>query len=308
MINKMNLFHEGDNDFVMTITQIMIFVRVAETLNFTQAAQELHMTQPAVSHAIASIENELDVQLLLRDRKKGVLLTDVGQRVVREFRSILQSMNRVEQQVAAEKGLEVGTITVGAFPSASAYFLPPIIHEIQQNYPKLIFDLHEGSTNEVKEWVHSRRLDAGIILLPDPLVDAIPLYADHMVLLLPDGHPLQKQPQITIRHLHEQDMILCKGGHEVAIMEAFDQEKSQLKIRFTTHNVSTLVHMVRQGLGIGIVSDLALSMFPHELVVKPVYPVIQRQIGIAVPSLEQASLATRLFIKTAQELFATEPV
>lgn len=54
----------------MTITQIMIFVRVAETLSFTQTAHELHMTQPAVSHAIASIENELDVQLLLRDRKK----------------------------------------------------------------------------------------------------------------------------------------------------------------------------------------------------------------------------------------------
>ncbi len=292
----------------MTITQIMIFVRVAETLNFTQAAQELHMTQPAVSHAIASIENELDVKLLLRDRKKGVLLTDIGQRVVREFRSILQSMNRVEQHVAAEKGLDIGTITVGAFPSASAYFLPPIIHRIQQQYPNLVFDLHEGSTNEVKEWVHSRRIDAGLILLPDPLVETIPLYSDQMVLLLPEQHPLQSQEQITIRHLHGQDMILCKGGHEVAILDAFEREKSHLHIRFTTHNVSTLVQMVRQGLGIGIVSDLALSMFPHELTVKHVYPIIHRQIGIATLSMEQASLATRLFIRTAQELFLPEPI
>lgn len=66
----MNVFNKGDNFSLMTITQIMIFVRVAETLSFTQTAHELHMTQPAVSHAIASIENELDVQLLLRDRKK----------------------------------------------------------------------------------------------------------------------------------------------------------------------------------------------------------------------------------------------
>ncbi|MFD1886488.1 LysR family transcriptional regulator [Paenibacillus wenxiniae] len=290
----------------MTITQILIFVRVAETLNFTQAAQELHMTQPAVSHAIASIENELDVKLLLRDRKKGVLLTDIGQRVVREFRSILQSMNRVEQQVAAEKGLDIGTITVGAFPSASAYFLPPVIQQIQQQYPNLVFDLHEGSTNDVKEWVHSRRIDAGIILLPDPLVETLPLYSDQMVLLLPNQHPLQQQEQITIRHLHGQDMILCKGGHEVAILDAFEREKSELHIRFTTHNVSTLVQMVRQGLGIGIVSDLALSMFPHELTVTPVYPIIHRQIGIAAPSIEQASLATKLFIRTAQELFVPE--
>ena len=306
MINKMNLSNKGDNFIVMTITQIMVFVHVAETLNFTQAAQELHMTQPAVSHAIASIENELDVQLLLRDRKKGVLLTEVGQRVLLEFRSILQSMQKVQQQVAAEKGLDIGTITIGAFPSASAYFLPPIIHQIRQNYPNLVFDLQEGSTNEVRDWVHSRQIEAGLILLPDPLVDTIPLYSDQMIVLLPDGHPLHAQKHISIRHLDGQDMILCKGGHEVAIMEAFQREKSQLHINFTTHNISTLVNMVRQGLGIGIVSELALSMFPHELTVREVSPQITRQIGIAVPSVNNASLAVQLFIRTAKELFAAE--
>ncbi|WP_046215775.1 LysR family transcriptional regulator [Paenibacillus wulumuqiensis] len=290
----------------MTITQIMVFVRVAETLNFTQAAQEMHMTQPAVSHAIASIENELDAQLLLRDRKKGVLLTELGQRVLLEFRSILQSMQKVQQQVAAEKGLDIGTVTIGAFPSASAYFLPPIIHQIRQNYPNLVFDLQEGSTNEVREWVHSRQIEAGIILLPDPLVDTIPLYSDQMIVLLPEQHPLQSQERISIRHLDGQDVILCKGGHEVAIMEAFQREKSHLQIKFTTHNVSTLVNMVRQGLGIGIVSELALSMFPHELTVKEVSPQITRQIGIAVPSLGNASLAVQLFVRTAKELFTEE--
>ncbi|AOK89706.1 LysR family transcriptional regulator [Paenibacillus sp. S33] len=287
----------------MTITQIMIFVRVAETLNFTQTAHELHMTQPAVSHAIASIENELDVQLLLRDRKKGVLLTDIGHKVLLQFRMMLQSMEKVQQQVAAEKGLDVGTITIGAFPSASAYFLPPIIHHIRQHYPNLVFDLHEGSTNEVKEWVHTREIEAGIILLPDPQVDVIPLCQDDMVILLPDGHPLQSHNKIAIRDLNQQDMIFCKGGHEVAIMEGFEREQSQLQAQFITHNISTLVSMVRQGLGMGIVSSLALSTFPHDLTVKETSPLITRQIGIAVPSLHNASLAVQLFVRTAQELF-----
>lgn len=304
----MNVLHKGDNNIVMTITQIIIFVRVAETLSFTQAAQELHMTQPAVSHAIASIENELDTQLLLRDRKKGVFLTETGQQVLIQFRTILQSMEKVHQQVAAVKGLDIGTISVGAFPSASAYFLPPIIQKIKQNYPNLIFDLHEGPANDVKEWVHHRQIEAGIVLLPAPELDVIPLCENDMVLLLPEHHPLQKQSTITIRHLDGEDTILCKGGHETAIIEAFERERSQLKITFTTHNVSALINMVRQGLGIGIVSDLALSMHPHDLMVREVTPRITRQIGLAVPSLPHASLAAQLLIKTAQELFVESAV
>ncbi|MCM3781824.1 LysR family transcriptional regulator [Neobacillus mesonae] len=288
----------------MTITQIMIFVRVAETLNFTQTAQDLHMTQPAVSHAIASIENELDAKLLLRDRKRGVLLTDLGRKLLPEFRGMLQYMERIDQQVASEKGLEVGTLTIGAFPSASAHFLPPIIKHIRQQYPNLVFDLHEGSTNEVKEWVHTRKIEAGIILLPDQEVDVVPLYKDHMIIILPEGHPLHHEKYIDIQMLDGQDMILCKGGHEVAILEAFERENTRLNIKFTTHSISTLVNMVRQDLGIGIVSELAISMFPHELTVREVAPKITREIGIAVPSLPQASLAVKMFVRTAEELFA----
>lgn len=304
----MNILHKGDNDIVMTITQIMTFVRVAETLSFTQAAHDLHMTQPAVSHAIASIENELDTLLLLRDRKKGVLLTEIGEQVLVQFRTILHSMEKVQQQVAAVKGLDVGTICVGAFPSASAYFLPPIIQKIKQNYPNLIFDLHEGSANDVKEWVYTRKIEAGIVLLPAPELDVIPLFENDMVILLPDNHPLQQQTNITIQHLHREDMILCKGGHETAIIEAFDKENCDLNITFTTHNVSALINMVRQGLGIGIVSNLALSMHPHHLDMREVTPRITSQIGIAIPSLSQASLAVQLLIKTAQELFLESAV
>jgi DNA-binding transcriptional LysR family regulator len=76
-----------------------------------------------------------------------------------------------------------------------------------------------------------------------------------------------------------------------------------LKAQFITHNISTLVSMVRQGLGMGIVSSLSLSTFPHDLTVKETMPLITREIGIAVPSLPDASLAVQLLVRTAQELF-----
>ncbi len=106
----------------MTITQYMVFAKAMETGSFTKAAQALNMTQPAVSHAISGLESDLGVSLIVRDRRKGIVLTDVGQRVLVQIREILQRIENIEQIAAAEKGLEVGTIRIGTFPSATAHF------------------------------------------------------------------------------------------------------------------------------------------------------------------------------------------
>lgn len=302
-INKMNVLHEGDNDKVMTITQIAVFVKVAESLSFTRAAEELHMTQPAVSHAIAAVESELETRLLLRDRKRGVALTDIGERLLPQFRAMLQRMDQIRQQVAADKGIEVGSVSIGAFPSASAYFLPTVIREMRENYPNLHFELSEGTADEIRRGMHEREYDVGLVLLPAPGLDTVQLAESRMVLLLPDGHRLHSREKVAIRDLANEDLILCRGGHEVAVLNAFEQEGLEPNIRFTTHNVSTMVGMTTQGLGIGIVSEMALSMHPHSLQVRETIPAIVRSIGAAVPSLEEASPAVRLFLETAGRLF-----
>lgn len=287
----------------MTITQIAVFVRVAETLNFTRAAEELHMTQPAVSHAVAAIESELETRLLLRDRKRGVALTGIGEQVLVQFRAILQRMDRIHQQVAAEKGVEVGRVSVGAFPSASAYFLPALIREIRENYPNLHFDLYEGTADEVREGVHERKYDIGLVLLPAPGLETVKLADSRMLLLLPPDHPLRERKSISIQDLGSEDLILCRGGHEVAVLDAFEREAIEARITFTTHNMSTMLGMVAQGLGIGVGSEMALSMHPHTLEVREVTPPIVREIGLAVPSLEEASPAVQLFIRKAVKRF-----
>lgn len=299
----MNVLYKGDNDKVMTITQIAVFVRVAETLSFTRAAEELHMTQPAVSHAIAAIETELETRLLLRDRKRGVALTGIGEQVLLQFRAILQRVDRIHQHVAAEKGIEVGRVSVGAFPSASAYFLPALIREIRDNYPNLHFDLNEGTADEIREGVHERKYDLGLVLLPAPGLETIKLAESRMLLLLPPGHPLHEREHIFVKDLGSEDLILCRGGHEVAVLNVFEREAIEARITFTTHNMSTMVGMVAQGLGIGIGSEMALSMHPHKLKVREVTPPIIRDIGIAVPSLEEASPAVQLFIEKAVKRF-----
>ncbi len=121
----------------MTFTQLEIFSKVVEMGNFTKAAEALNMTQSAVSHAIAGLETELGVVLLIRDRKLGIIVSNFGGRVLEPIRGILNRVAYIEQEAAAEKGIESGTIRVGSFPSAAARLLPKIIGTFEKLHPNI---------------------------------------------------------------------------------------------------------------------------------------------------------------------------
>ncbi|MED4803517.1 LysR family transcriptional regulator [Bacillus atrophaeus] len=289
----------------MTITQLQVFVKIAETGSFTKAGQALNMTQPAVSHAISAIEAELGVKLIIRDRRNGLMLTDTGKNILVHIREVLKGIEKVEQVAAAEKGLELGTIHIGTFPSASAHFMPKLISVFKQKYPKLELILHEGTVDEVREWLQSRIIDAGILLFPARDMEYIPLKKDKMVVVLRDDHPLCSRSGITLNDLDQEPMVVCYGGYESPFIELFKQAGSTLNTAYTVYNVNTSINMIREGLGLAIISELSMSgmPLPEHVVTRDLDPQVFREIQLAVPSLKEASLAAKLFIQTAQELF-----
>ncbi len=168
----------------MTITQLQVLIKTIELGSFTKAARVLNMTQPAVSHAISSIESELGVTILIRDKRQGLLVTDVGNRILVHIREILNGVEKIEQEVAMEKGHEVGTIRIGSFPSASAHFLPKMINHFKEKYPSLEVVLCEGTIKEVEDWLISRVVDIGIVILPNKEMEIVPLTKGKMVAIL----------------------------------------------------------------------------------------------------------------------------
>ena len=88
---------------------------------------------------------------------------------------ILNGVEKIEQEVAMEKGHEVGTIRIGSFPSASAHFLPKMINLFKEKYPKLEVVLCEGTIKEVEDWLVSRVIDIGIVILPNKDMEIVPL-------------------------------------------------------------------------------------------------------------------------------------
>ena len=299
----MNVFYKEHKYLVMTITQLQVFVKTVEMGSFTKAGQALNMTQPAVSHAILSIESELGVTLFIRDRRKGLILTDVGKRIIVHIREILIGIEKIEQEVAVEKGLEVGTIRIGSFPSASAHFLPKIIRVFREKYPKLELVLHEGTLEEVNEWLLTRVIDVGIIILPSEEMDTLSLAKDQMVVVLRDDHPLYIKPSISIKDLENEPLIVFKGGYESPIIDMFHQAKARLRKEFTVSNVSTALNMVQEGLGLTILAEMSFSTLPPNVKVRNLNPQVWREIALAVPSLKETSFAVQVFIQMVREVF-----
>lgn len=289
----------------MTITQLRVFVQIAETGSFTKAGQALNMTQPAVSHAISALESELGIKLIIRERRNGVRLTDTGGKILVHIREVLKGIEKAEQLVAAERGLEQGTIHIGTFPAASAYFIPKLISVFKKRYPKLELVLHEGTADEVKEWLQSRMIDAGILLFPTEDMDSFLLKKDKMAAVMHKDHPLAARSTVTIKDLDGEPMVVCEGGYTSPFAGLFKQAGAELCAAFTVFNVSTSINMVREGLGMAILSDMSMAgnPLPEEVVIKEFAPDVFREVQLAVPSMKDASLAAKLFIDVAEELF-----
>ncbi|MGG3755913.1 LysR family transcriptional regulator [Bacillus anthracis] len=288
----------------MTITQLQVLIKTIELGSFTKAARVLNMTQPAVSHAISSIESELGVTILIRDKRKGLLVTDVGNRILVHIREILNGIEKIEQEVAMEKGHEVGTIRIGSFPSASAHFLPKMINHFKEKYPNLEVVLYEGTIKEVEDWLVSRVVDIGIVILPNKEMEIVPLTKGKMVVILREDHPLCKKDAITIRDLENEPIILCKGGYEPPIIDMFKQVNVPLRVEYVISTVTTALNMIQEGLGIAILAELSLTNLPKNVQTRELEPQVWREIALAVPSLKDSSIAVQLFIEEFQALFA----
>jgi DNA-binding transcriptional LysR family regulator len=303
IIIEININHKGHIKKGMNNTQIRLFVKIAESGSFTKAGLELSMTQPAVSRAISSLEAELDVLLLLRDRRSGLTLTDVGKRVLVLFREILAGFDKVNQEIAAEKGLEKGRIRIGAFPVAAAYFFPKIIRSITSQYPGIEIEMFEGSVYEVKEWLDSRFIDVGLILPPVGEFETFPLFREQLFGVLREDHPLTQQPILHIQELQEEPLLTCKAGYEPPVEDLFQRSDSILNSKYVVSNFATALNMVKEGLAIAIMSELSLLSLPQGVVMRELAPDAYRDIHIAVHSLEDSSIAVKLFIETALKLF-----
>ncbi|RAT97600.1 LysR family transcriptional regulator [Brevibacillus sp. Leaf182] len=291
----------------MTIARFEVFTKIVELGSFTRAADQLNMTQSAVSHAIASLESEWGVSLFIRDRKKGVLLTEIGQMALPHMREILNRMEKINQEVALASKIEVGTIRIGTFASASACLLPKILSKFQKRHPKIEFKFYEGTYEEITEWLKTGVVDIGFVVehKSQAEFEMIPIKKDKMVVAFSVHHKFNGQENISIQDLKEEPFIMPTGMYQSHVNEIFQEAKLKPCVRFEVHDCNTIANMVKEGLGVTIGPELFLKSQPN-IRVGNLNVSNWRNVALACHSISDASPAVKAFLAVAKSVFGDE--
>ncbi|WP_144495384.1 MULTISPECIES: LysR family transcriptional regulator [Bacillus] len=291
----------------MSFVRFDIIAKVVELGSFTAAAEALNMTQSAVSHAVANLESEWGVSLFIRDRKKGIMLTDIGQTLLPHIREVLNRVEKIQQEIALTKNIETGLIRIGTFASASACLLPKLLVSYQKKHPKIEFKFYEGTYEEILEWLDSGIIDVGFVVKghADEAFDLLPLMKDEMVVAYHPNHRYEQQPIVDITDLADEPFIMPTGMYQSHVEDIFSEAQIKPAVLFEVHDCTTIARMVGEGLGVTIGPELFLKT--QQLVhIRKLNVSHHREVALACPSLSQASPAVKEFFHVAEAVFAKE--
>ncbi|MCU0523360.1 MAG: LysR family transcriptional regulator [Elainella sp. Prado103] len=248
------------------LSQLRTLVAIADCGNFSEAALRLGISQSAVSHAIASLEEELGVVLLSRGRH-GATLTPVGDRVLTHAQEMLRLLEQIGREANVSKGLQGGMVRVASFRSAATHILPGVIAEFHKRYPGIAVTIMEHRRDDsVEQELREGRADVGLSCMPlTSEFDAWELLRDEYIVLFP---PQAKVPTtITWADIEKYPLILPPPTDYCSVLIRGHLTRLELPINATYEIIedSTIVSMVSQGLGVTIMARLAAQPLPAEI-------------------------------------------
>lgn len=277
------------------ISRYGIFCKVAELGSFTRAAESCGYSQSAISQNIKALEQETGVSLLSR-RKDGVQLTADGRDFFPYLQAVWQAEQALERRRQETMGLKNSVIRIGTFTSVSRNLLPPKMKAFKARYPDVRFVLRQGEYTSIPQWIRQGEIDFGFV--NQDAVDSMDtrlLYEDHMLAVLPQGHPLEQKPVIPLGELSREPLILLDEGDHSVLLDAFRQAGQTPNIAYEVYDDYSILSMVRQGLGISVLYEKVVSGFESGLSLRPILEAPRRRVALAWSSWETMPYAARRF-------------
>jgi len=242
--------------------QVKCFLTLAETLNFTKAAARLYMTQPGLSHQIASLETELKTQLFIRDQKR-VLLTPAGALLASELGTLQEAGQKLIERVQTVGQGYTGELSIGLLEGQwMGADLTDLFRNYMQKYPNIDLRICQGSFGELRRLLTDGKIDAEISLKFDVEgmegVSWIPYDKDAAVFAVSRRLPIGQKEVITMEELQQETFLIISPEDSRAgtdrILEHFKQfGATPQKIRYSP-NLTTTMLWIELGLGVGIIN------------------------------------------------------
>jgi LysR family transcriptional regulator, hydrogen peroxide-inducible genes activator len=238
---------------MMTITQLQYVLAVAEYRNFTLAAEKSFVTQPTLSMQIQKVEEELGVLIFDRS-KKPIQLTDIGQKIVTQAKSIVNEAGRIKDIVDQEKGFVGGEFRLGIIPTVMPTLLPMFLNNFIKKYPKVTLLIEELNTQEIITRLNNGHLDAAIAATPlqEEKIKEIVLYYEPFVAYIPENHSNFAKKEIAVDDLNPDEILLLRDGHcfrEGVLNLCNIKNPQHTKFQIESGSFETLIKLADEGLG-----------------------------------------------------------
>lgn len=264
---------------------LQAFVAVAERASFRQAAADMYLSQSALSRRIEKLEEGLGVKLFERTTRR-VQLTNVGQTFLVNVRTALDGLEDAVLGVADLAAHRTGSVTLACVPSAVWHFLPKVLKEFSERFPRIRVRVHDESAQNVLNLVLAGEADFGINFAgaEDAEIVFDPIYEERYVLAMRRDHPLARRKELTWRDaVGERFLALAKSsGNRSVIDAALAGVEKHPFIFCEVNHVSGVLALVEAGMGVAAVPGLSvLPGRPDTIVGVPLAkPAIHRTLGL----------------------------
>jgi DNA-binding transcriptional LysR family regulator len=237
--------------------QLRAFVILARTGSFTQTARELHLSQPAISHSMKSLEGEVRCRLFDRVGK-SLRLTQAGEQLLTHAEEILAEMQIARERLGELGKWGHGRLRIGASPTACQYILPSVLREFKESFPQCIIHIEPGDTSVAIEQLCNNRIDLALALEPhrETQLEFRPLFNDDLQFLVSPMHPWAIAGRAVRDEITRQQFILyAKRSYLFEMIEEyFRHEDIVLPTSIELGNIEAIKELVKLGLGVSILA------------------------------------------------------
>jgi len=250
----------------MKLQQLRYLCETANhNMNLSRAAKNLHTSQPAISKQIQLLEEELGVDIFLRNGKRIVRITPPGEQIIKIATRMLRdadNLKRIAQEFTDEAG---GTLTIATTHTQARYALPPVIKRFTARYPKVKLILRQGNPMQISSLVSSGEADIAIATEAiehfQELV-MLPCYEWNRCVVVPPKHPLLKLKKLTLEAINQYPIITYDFAFtgRSKINQAFARKGLEPNVVLTAIDSDVIKTYVELGLGIGILANMAFDV------------------------------------------------
>ncbi|MGY4523351.1 LysR family transcriptional regulator [Pseudomonas sp. TE21394] len=288
------------------LQDIRSFVKIAELGSFHEAAEALHLSQPALSRRIKKLEEGLGTSLLERTTRR-VSLTSVGRDFLPKARRLLDDFEDSILSIRELAERQTGQVTLACIPTAAFYFLPSVIRDYNERYPKIRIRLLDLSANDGLEAVLRGEADFGINMMSGqhPDIEFVSLVQEHFVLACRRDHKLAGREAVTWTELADYRLIGVGrlSGNRMLLDHALSGLNLRPKWFYEVQHLSTSLGMVEAGLGVSAMPSLAMPSADHPTLVSVplIEPQVTRTLGLVYRRGASLSPAAEKFVSILLE-------